>query len=266
MGKFLGRIPDTHRSTDLALKNYLDLPTLLGSQDVPAAPNWHAMARALNPTWSDTDALGNDRAGCCVYSAPGHLLNLVDALTASGRPPVTESDVIAAYAQHTGYDPVTGANDGGEYIRAMIDIWAGAGLYSSKLAAFCAVDRTNAAEMAIAAWLGPGLIGGYDLPIVAQSQTDSEGRQLWAVPAGGWPAGQGPGTWGGHCIHQHGVSEIDRGNSWGEGTHWSRDWHLACCSELWLCIPDRWQFATGRAPNGFAFDDLIADTKARAGK
>ena len=257
--RFLGKKPWEPDTRDLLLKDYIDKPTLVEVAQVPGALDWGAFADVA----PDTDPLYNQKAGCCVLSAPGHQVKMVGQVT--GAPVlVTEQMVRDAYSALTGYDPVTGANDNGANIRDMLNWWRQKGLYGTTIAAYCAVNWRDADEIAIAAWLCGGLIGGYNLPIASQGQNDENGNPEWSIPAGGWPANQGPGTWGGHCIYQHGTSPgLDEANSWGEPTVWTPGWRADCCEELWAPLLSLWVLRTGRAPNGFAWADLLRDVEAR---
>jgi hypothetical protein len=259
----LGKKPFTKDSRDKALKNYLDKRIL--ANQVPAALNMatcFAAPDGSQPSW-DQDPLFNNVAGCCVFAGPGHMTTLVGALT--GKPSVVTADMVKAiYMQLTGYDPVTGANDNGYVIRDMLNYWKSTGLYGHKILCYASVNFLDPDEMAIAQWLGCGVIGGFQLPLVSQNQKDSEGRQLWYVPQGGWSAGQGPGSWGGHCIFIPGTSPgMDQGNSWGEPTQWTADWRNQCCDEAWIVIMDDWAVLSGSAPNGFALQDLLSDVASR---
>lgn len=261
----LGKKAFIPKQKDLALKSYLDKAALISSGEVPAAPSMtylHQPDGGL-PTW-DADDLGNASIGLCVLAAPAHHLMLVSKLAGSSIT-ITREQVIGAYTKYTGFDPITGANDNGWVVRDMLDAGRKDGLYGHKILAYAAVDKSSPEEMEIATWLGCGTIGGYALPLTAQNQVDANGRQLWDVPVGGWNSKNGPGSWGGHCIHAHSTSvNRDGGNSWGEKTFWTSAWRNACQDECWLVIWDNWQFATGICPNGFALKDLIADAQARS--
>jgi hypothetical protein len=248
----------------LRFARYADKAKLIAATEAPAAPNWESvfLESGTRPK-RDRDPLGNNRAGCCVFSAPAHDINLIRQFGGAHVPEVTAEMVLAEYAKRTGWDPVTGANDNGYYIRVMLEIWRTEGLFGTKLLAYCAVDWNDPDEVRLALWLGGGLIGGYDLPLASQDQQDVSGRQLWYVPEGGWKAGHGPGTWGGHALYKFGTSPGgDQDNSWGESTISTPGWRKDCCSELWLPIVDIW-VAGAKAPNGFALDDLLADVRAR---
>jgi hypothetical protein len=269
VGMPLGRHPDRHTLKDLRLKNYLNR-SLIGTElggpygvlvpaTAPAAPNWSAfpLEDGRMPA-DDYDPLSNDVLGSCVFAAPGHMVNMIGQH--AGLRTVVTADMVKST-----YLTATGGIDGGYYIRAMLDQWLQEGLYGTQLEAYCAVDKNDPDEVAIALWLGCGLIGGYDLPLASQGQTDEFGRQLWDVPKGGWPTGRGPSTWGGHCIYVRGTSPgMDDMNSWGEDTEATTAWRRDCCSELYLPLVKEWRLGTGRAPNGFAYEDLLADVRVRA--
>ena len=259
----LGKQPFVKDSRDKALKNYLD-KRILANQAPPALNMATSFAApdGSQPAW-DRDALFNDKAGCCVFSGPGHMTTLVGALT--GKPSVVTADMVKTlYSQLTGYDPATGANDNGYVVRDMLNYWKNTGMYGHKILCYAAVNYLDPDEVAIAQWLGCGVIGGFQLPIASQNQQDAEGRQLWYVPQGGWPAGKGPGSWGGHCIFIPGTSPgMDQGNSWGEPTQWTADWRMQCCDEMWLIIMDDWAVLNGRSPVGFALQDLLNDVASR---
>lgn len=261
----LGKRPFSPKAKDLHLKSYIDKAAIITAAQVPAAPDWQAFSCPdgnLPPP--DTDALGNDRAGCCVFAGPGHHINMIHAQLGDPNR-VSSTDVLSVYTKYTGYNPATGANDNGYVVRDMLGNWVKDGLYGTYAIAYALVDWTDPVETAIATWLGCGTIGGYALPIAAQGQSDDQGRQLWDVPAGGWPQGKGPGTWGGHCMWVRGSSpKLTNANSWGQDTIWTMPWQKACCDEMWVVLVDKWIAASGQAPNGFAYQDLLNDVKARS--
>jgi hypothetical protein len=256
-----GKRPFVTDSRDLKLSKYLDKVALIDKLAAPMNPDWTTMlCPDGNVPPPDRDPLYNNVAGCCVYSAPGHKVNLVGKLT--GRPDlvVTAAMVRDAYARATGYDPATGAGDNGWWTREMLKEWRNVGLYGTRLRAFAAVNPRDPEEVALACTLAGGLIGGYSLPATIWDQGDDSGRMLWTVPEGGFPAGQGPGSAGGHCIFDPAARG---GNTWGIRADRTQEWDDQCCDELWLPLMAEWETETGRAPNGFAYADLLADAAAR---
>jgi hypothetical protein len=258
--RYLGKNPHTPKTSDLKLAKYLDRATLIDVAMAPLDLDWSAFPTPSGalPT-PDTDPLGNNVAGDCVWTSPGHMVNLIGKQVGRSDLIVTKEMAIAAYSKYTGYDPTTGEGDNGSQVRDMLAAWQKDGLYGTKCLAYALVDWTNSEEVDLASWLGMGLIGGYSLPLASQTQNDADGRPQWIVPVGGFPAGQGPGTWGGHCIYSHGASA----NTWGESLLMTQDWINACCDELWLAVIDASQLATGRVPAGFAWQDFLNDVAAR---
>ena len=260
----LGKAPFEFDSRDLKLSDYLDKSKLISSSQCPLAHDWEAVTTALGTVPApDRDPLANNYAGCCVFSGPGHMVKMVGQQT--GLPIiVTPEMVIDAYAIG-GYKISSKLFDNGFNIRVMLKLWKLFGLYGTKARAYVSVNWNDPTEVALASWLGCGTIGGFRLPKIAQSQVDAQGRQFWYVPEGGFPNGQGPGTWGGHCIWCCKPSPaINGGNSWGEATYWTTQWQQQCCDEMWMVLIDKWQMPSGLAPNGFAFHDLMADAAVRA--
>lgn len=259
-----GKHPYQAKASDLLMAKYLDKSALINSGQVPEAPSMYFLPQpdGALPMW-DGDDLGNKTIGLCVFAGLAHLFMLAGKL--SGQPcTITKDQVVALYAQLTGYDPVTGANDNGYNIRDLLAYAQTTGAWGRKVLAYTLVNAQDPVELAIATWLGCGTLGGFSLPLTAEGQTAPDGRQLWDVPQGGFTAANGPGTWGGHCIHCYSTStDRDGGNSWGERSFWTRAWQQACQDEAWLILPDNWAPSTGLAPDGFALADLLADVAAR---
>src|SRR5271157_6659648 len=164
--RFLGKRPHIPKASDLKLAKYLDKATLIDVAMAPLNLDWAAFPTVNGdlPT-PDTDALGNDRAGNCVLAGPGHMVNLIGKQVGRADLVVTADMALAAYAKYTGYDPVTGSNDNGWCVRDMLAAWQKDGLYGTKCLGYALVDATNRDEVALASWLGLGLIGGYALPL-----------------------------------------------------------------------------------------------------
>ena len=266
---FLGGLPFEPDDRDLRLKNYIDKNKLINSENCPLAHDWGKISTSSGEMPKpDTDPLGNNIANCCVFSAPGHMVKMIGQQTGDIIE-VTTNMVLNAYTIG-GYKLDTKLFDNGFPIRAMLKIWKLLGLYGTKALAYVSVNWNDPDEVALASWLGCGTIGGFKLPKASQGQVDDQGqrpsgKQLWFVPPGGFPEGQGPLTWGRHCIWCCKPSPIlDGGNSWGLDTYWTVEWNQQCCEERWMVIVDKWRMNNGQAPNGFAFDDLLADAAARA--
>lgn len=260
----LGGLPHEPDARDLALKNYVDKNKLIDSMQCPLAHDWYSVPTIAGKTPElDKDPLGNNVANCCVFSAPGHMVKMIGQQT--GSPVSVTADMVFNAYSVGGYELDTKLFDNGFPIRGMLKIWKLLGLYGTKALVYAAVNWCDPGEVALASWLGCGTIGGFKLPLASQGQVDDRGKQLWSVPQGGFPEGGGPLTWGRHCVWCCKPSPIlDGGNSWGQDTYWTVEWQQQCCEERWMVIVDKWKMPNGRAPDGFAFDDLLADAAARA--
>jgi hypothetical protein len=256
---YTGKLPHIPDSRDLKLAKYIDRGVLIDVAMAPLGVDWTAVPL---PDGSmpkpDRDPLYNNKADCCVDSMFAHWINATARHV--GLDLVVTADMVRdLYISQTGYDPLTGRNDTGLYVREVLKALM-KGFWGVKLLAFATVDWTNEEEVALANWLGVGTLGGYSLPASIWTQTDETGLYSWRVPAGGFPPGWGPGSAGGHAIYQHGQRN---GNTWGESVIETQPWIDLCCNELYLGVLDISRLATGRIPAGFAWNDFLADVQAR---
>lgn len=255
MTRLLGKKPFVRDGRDLLLSRYVDAKRVFSTDQAPRLLDWTAVKLASGALAEpDRDPLANDRLGCCTFSAGGHFQNLIAQHV--GRPDLR----VTAEMVERDYLRITGGDNGASIRDDLLKTWKRDGLWGTTVLAYALVDWTNDEELALANTLAGGLLGGYLLPLASQAQNDDQGRPQWTVPAGGFPAGQGPGTWGPHAICTSGE---DAGNTWGGGVVWERPWRLATCDELWFVLLDIWQVGD-RAPNGFAWQDLVRDAEARA--
>jgi hypothetical protein len=256
-----GKLPFFPKAKDMPLRAYLDRAQAEEDLDsAPAAINWCEMPQPDGnlPTW-DSDVLGNDVYGDCVLAAPAHLLMLESKL--AGSPvTITTDQVLDAYSDLTGFNREQGIGDNGAYIRDMMDMWRTVGLYGDKIDAYLWVNPLDKLELNWALWRSGGLIAGILLPKCWPEQVDAEGNPDWTIPAGGWAQGDGPGAGGGHAVATHATGG---GNSWGLPANWSDEHRQACCDELVMPISRRWQTLSGLTPCGLAYDQVLADARAR---
>ena len=119
--------------------------------------------------------------------------------------------------------------------------------------------------------------GGRDLQLFG-TREDHAGRLLAVaqgsvdqVDAGGNPdwkvdplraAENGVGSWGWHAIAEH-AARISQGTTWGLNAHWTDPWQSKYCSVLHMALLRDWRLSTGRAPNGFEYQQLLSDAHAR---
>jgi hypothetical protein len=256
----LGCNPSPPDSRDLLLTDYVaDAGRILDSPAIPAALDWAAMPRpdGIVPVY-DTDPLGNVELGDCVFAAAGHLARRVGQLVGDAALAGITAEMVKRE-----YLDATNGQDVGYSIRGMLERWRTRGLFGFRIDAHAAVEWRDPVQRQIAVAIGCGTIDGYALPLCSQGQTDELGRQLWDVPLGGWPEGKGPATWGNHCIWQHAEGGyLSTGDSWGERTTQTQAWKWGCCFESRIVLLPQWGMS-GRAPNGFAYADMLSDARAR---
>jgi hypothetical protein len=206
----------------------------------------------------------NDSLGCCVISGAYHIVG-VETGNAGTLFTATDAQIIADYSAIGGYVPGDPSTDGGCDEVTAQNFWMANGFADgTKLLGWLAVDATNTLEVQQACYLFENLYFGIELP------------DAWITPfpsANGfvWDAGP-PNPNNGHCIMGLGYSDagvlID---SWGMiGTiTWAALAALCVPAaggslSVWI-TPDQLAKGQTKAPNGFAWDDLIADFGAMGG-
>ncbi|HEX3640639.1 MAG TPA: hypothetical protein VHV10_05060 [Ktedonobacteraceae bacterium] len=241
----LGKLPTKHDHRTLQLANYLRPEAL---PPIPAQKDW-------SPKVSTWNMLANDRLGCCTISSSAHM---EEAWTANASTEIipSDSDIIKAYSDVSGYNPQTGANDNGAYCLDVLNYWRHTGIAGRKIDSYVALEPTNHTHIKAAVYLFGGVYIGLALPISAESQA------IWAVPSGG-PHGRGaPGSWGGHCCNvvawdSHYLTVV----TWGalKKMTWSF-WGQYCDESYGVLSLDF--FANGVAPNAINWAALQQDLHA----
>lgn len=128
----LGKLNPVHDSDTPQLANYLNLHTL------PAAPEQYSYTGDIS-TWGMMD---NDKIGNCTCAAAGHLIMEWTASNGKMVTP-TDADIINAYAAITGYNPATGANDGGAGVKEALNYWRKNGIAGHRIMGYAALEPQN---------------------------------------------------------------------------------------------------------------------------
>lgn len=261
----LGGKPFQPSDKDLHFKAYLspNLDQLLEASQAPGALNWFKIPTITGdmPT-PNRDALHNDAHGNCVYA--GMANGTMQVAQRVGRALIiTGDEVDAAYAD-TGFDPVTGAGDNGTDPTQALTDWTRKDIFGTRCDAFCVVDHTSRDEVLLALFLGGWLLGTYGLPISAQNQVDANGNPDWRVDPQR-ESENGVGSWGYHAMAEH-AARLAQGTTWGLNAHWDDPWRSRYCSVLHLALLRDWQMPNGRAPNGFEYQALLSDARARGAR
>jgi hypothetical protein len=203
--------------------------------------------------------LGNDRVGCCTRTCYGHIVQQRSALI--NEPcKLTESDVLKAYADGTGWDGTATTDHGDSIIDALVQM-KNVGLGTYKISQFGRVNYKDPIEMRAALNIFGSLIVGADLP----ESIKREGNTWDVSPIGSRQADEKPGSYGGHAFI---ITGHQRGNWWAmpwiNKTGLTYAWEDLYIDEAWFVIDDLWVTANRNAPNGFDLERIRHDAAAIA--
>ena len=198
--------------------------------------------------------LGNDVAGCCVWSGAAHQEYIWSLEGGRERTRITTKDVLSDYSACTGYAG-TQATDNGTDMQDGAEYWRKTGILDAlgnrhQIDCHVSLETGNWDQMILATWL-LGTSGiGIQLPKSASDQFDN-GNQPWTVV-------QGARIEGGHYIPAAGRDQ--NGNiliiTWGKVQPMTQPFYERYCDEarayLSLSILDN----RGISPEGFDADAL----------
>ena len=226
----------------------------------PASADYAPKASAaLNNTFL------NERLGCCVVAAGYHILGV---LTGNAGPTFTATSpqIISDYSAIGKYVPGDPSTDRGCNEQEAFNHWMTTGFADgSRLAGYTAVNAANPSEVKAALYLFENLIFGMTMP-------NSWIYPLPSKPGFVWDAAGPSDPNNGHCVMATGYN--DKGVqivSWGfAGTvTWKALAEYAIPSaggEMYaLLSPDQLIRAVQKAPNGIAWNDLVADFNSMGG-
>lgn len=258
--KLGGRTRPTHR-VRLHLRDYLRHAALPAP---PSAADYSSLAAsALAQVYL------NDQLGDCVIAGLMHLQGVWTGNANGGAPFIATPDqVVAAYGAIGGYKPGDGSTDQGcdEVTALNYAQQTGVG-DGAKFAGWCAVDGANPDEIkqAVSLFEG-GLMFGVALPDAWINPFPSASGFVWDVAGA-------PDPNNGHCIV--GVGYTSQGvlvSTWGllGIVTWAAVAKYATQSgggELYVALsPDQVANGANKAPNGFAWTELVSDFQALAGQ
>jgi hypothetical protein len=229
--KKLGKLAPKHDPRTFRLSAVLpELPT------PPLARDWAAPLAFPGPSWRNTDL------GDCTCAAIGNAVRVATA-NHGAEVKLTDDAVLTAYSAVSGYDPRTGANDGGAAMLDVLNYWRKTGVGGHQIGGFV---RLSPGEVETAINLFGGVYVGAALPLKAQHQ------EVWT---GGYDAHTPedvPGSWGGHAMwlasYDHlGVELLTWGNR--QRADWA--WMSRYADELYAVFSADWVSGAAPAPNGF---------------
>lgn len=207
----------------------------------------------------------NDSLGDCVIAGMAHLAGLFCA-NADGTPLVlTDDQIIALYGAIGGYVPGNPNTDNGCDEITALNYWVQNGLTGDgnhKIAGSLVVDPTNIAEVQTAMWLFENLFFGIELPdswvnvqspgFIWASDTPNPNNGHCVVGCGFDDTGIQVDTWGMIGTLTYGALSANAGSAAGGEVH----------TVLSL---DSIAQASGKAPSGFDWDQLVKDFEAIGG-
>lgn len=250
----LGKKP-ARASLSLAFTDFFDatkLPT------PPAVFGHHAAVQQYH-------MLGNDVAGCCVWSGAAHQQYIWSVEGGRPRTRITTADVLSDYTACTGYDG-TDATDNGTDMQDGAEYWRKTGIRDAlgpesrhKIDCHVSLEIGNWDQMVLATYLFGTCGIGINLPNSAEPQFDNN-HEPWSVV-------KGARVKGGHYIPAAGRDE--NGNiliiSWGEVQPMMQEFYETYSDEarayLSLDILD----GKGISPEGFDLDALRTYVKELQG-
>lgn len=247
MEKRLGRLPQKIDPRTLMFAKYM-APELLPT--VPSACDW--TTRVTSP-WG---MLANDRLGDCTCAGAGHHIMSWTGDNGDLYIP-SDSEIIAAYAAVSGYNPITGSGDTGAVMLNVLNYWRQNGIAGRKIGVYASIKPLDMDHIKAAIYLFGGVYLGFNLPLSAQ------GQATWSLTDPTLSGNAAPRSWGGHTVpalafDDEGITVI----TWSQPLKVTWEFFAQYCEESYAIIsPD---FITGvkAAPNGFSMDQLNADLNA----
>jgi hypothetical protein len=239
LGKKPARLSTTYRFTDIFDPSKLPTPPVMFGH-YAAVQEFHM--------------LGNDIAGCCVWSGAAHQEYVWSLEGGQTRTRITTKDVLSDYSAATGYDG-TDATDQGTDMQEGAEYWRTIGIRDAlnarhKIDCHVSLEVGNWDQMILATWL-LGTSGiGINLPKSAEKQFD-DGNQPWSVV-------KGSHIDGGHFVPA--VGRDVNGNvlvvTWGKVQPMTQDFYERYSDEARAYLSLEVLSGKGISPEGYDADTL----------
>lgn len=192
------------------------------------------------------------REGCgdCAWACPAHIIMELAKNANSSIPPFTGKVVVEQYAEYSGYEPTTGANDNGSDLREVLKWWQTTGIRDAngtvhKLGPFVALEAKNLEHLVECAYLFDFVMTGVEVPETAQQQFNE------GVP---WSVAPGAKIEGGHCVPFMGRPDTEELAfiTWGKRTLATDDFYTTYNDEAYAAVSaDRFESVTGKIYEGY---------------
>ena len=243
--KKLGKLPARHDARTYKLTAPIKRPDI----SVPAEWDWSKGIRY--------DMSGNNIYGCCAFASRTAML-LTWTTLAQGPIRLNTAETLADYAQATGFNPKTGANDNGTILLDALNMWRREGFNRDTqtrdyLTAYAAIDHKDHDAVRRAIYVLGGVYLGIQVP---KYLMELEGD--WAYePGADWT------LVGGHCIAALGYDSFGpRIFTWGSTRRMSWELWDAIVDEAYgLISREDWLTRHGKTTIGLDVDELIEESK-----
>lgn len=247
----LGRIRPLSRPPMLRLGNYIQ-------KKLPPPPS--TIHYSLKASSGLSMMLANDSLSDCTSAGACHIEDVFRANSNSHLSNLTEEEAIAFYSATTGYIPGDESTDQGANEIDVLNYWREKGILkdgSCKIAGYASLEGYNIEQIKTAVWLFENCYFGVELP------------DAWLTPADNgftWDVAGEPNPNNGHCFVGVGYNDIGINIcTWGMlGTvTWKAIAKYVTTplqGELYTVFSeDAVNKVTGKAPNGFNYQQLAAD-------
>jgi hypothetical protein len=216
----------------------------------PAQVDWLSRCPATG------DALGNDAHGDCCEAADYNLIAIRRAAAMGDAWRPTGADALGRYAELTGFDPATGANDGGTQTVADLADWCARGIRINDqdldvpLWAFVAHDDLGHVR-AVLGLAGPLLVT-LALPAAASDLS------AWAAAPGDGAAWEAGGYGDHRVVLGYASDSLLRVRTWGWDVDVSPEFFSRYVLGVDAILSREWFGASGVAPSSVDWDALKA--------
>ena len=231
--------------------------------NVPAPPATCSYTSAATKVLDQM--FGNDTLGDCVVAGGYHIVG-VETGNAGKLFVATEKQIIADYSAIGGYVPNDPSTDQGCDEATALNYWTSHGFANgTKALGWLSVDPNNLTEVQQVMWLFENIMLGLELPDAWITPFPSASGFTWGVAGNSDPQN-------GHAVVGVGYNsaglQIDTWAMLGTITWAALQKYCASAigGELYVLItPDQLQKSATKAPNGFAWNDLISDFNTLGG-
>ncbi len=192
------------------------------------------------------EMLGNDSAGCCVWSAAAHITNIWFS-DRGQKVEFTKESVLSDYSAVTGYDPTTGENDNGTDMRVALNYWRKTGILDAagnrhKIGAFVKLEPGNIEDMLEAFYLFGSTFTGIEFPASAMDQFNA--NEVWDIQ-------RGSPIDGGHAICLASRYNYMNFVTWGQSQGCTQRFITTYCDEAWAILSQEMLNGEGLSPEHF---------------